>query len=350
MKKIYFPLILVALLMGSIACQPKQNSSDDTAKNDSLKAIPVKVLTLAEVEESNELSYATSISANETVYLAPASPGRVDKIHVEIGDRVSKGQLIAEMDKTQLRQAEIQLKQLEVDFNRMKTLSETNTISKQQYDQVKVQYDVALSNVNFLKENTNLLAPFSGIITEKYFEDGELYSGAPNTQAGKAAIVIIQQINPVKAIINISEKHFTNVNHNMPVTLEVETYGNESFEGSIALIHPTINAATRTFSAEVIVPNADRKLRPGMYGKVNVHLGNYQALMVPALAVLQQKGTAQRFVFIHDNGIAKKVWVKIGKRYDDKLEIISEDIKVGDQLIVAGQQNLEDQKKIKIMK
>jgi membrane fusion protein, multidrug efflux system len=71
----------------------------------------------------------------------------------------------------------------------------------QQYDQLKTQYDVARSNVDFLKENTRLVAPFSGVISGRYFEPGELYSGAPNTQAGKAAVLSIVQIDRLKPLL-----------------------------------------------------------------------------------------------------------------------------------------------------
>ena len=109
--------------------------------------------------------------------MAPAQPGRINKIKVEIGDRVGKGQVIAEMDRTTLNQAELQLINLEKDFRRLDTLMSVGGVAAQQYDQVKTQLDITRTNVEFLRENVVLSSPFAGIITAKYFENGELYSG-----------------------------------------------------------------------------------------------------------------------------------------------------------------------------
>ena len=107
------------------------------------------------------------------MYYAPAATGRIEKIYVEVGDRIKKGQLLVEMDRTQLVQAEVQLKNLETEYNRAVQLNETGSISKQAYDAAVTQYEVAKANVDFLKENTKMLAPFDGIVTGKYFENGE---------------------------------------------------------------------------------------------------------------------------------------------------------------------------------
>lgn len=347
--KYVIPLLfaLTALLVSCSEQTSNVAAHPEVEKKEHLQ--PVKIISLDQSEVTNNLEYTSTLSASEEVYFAPASPGRIDKIFVEIGDRVSKGEQIALMDQTQLVQARIQLKQLEVDFKRMEQLRSTNTISEQQYDQVKVQYDVAKANIAFLEENTSLIAPFSGIVTGKYFEDGEMYSGAPNTPAGKAALVSLMQIRPMEAIISVSEKFFSEVHEDMEATLRTDVYPADTFRGQIHRIHPTINSATRTFNVELRVNNNDELLRPGMYSKVYLNLGDYSAFMVPALAVLQQQGTADRFVFIHKDGVAHKVYVKIGKRFDDQLEIIADEITKGTQIVVSGQRNLMDQQEVKVI-
>ncbi len=120
-----------------------------------------------------------------------------------------------------------------------------------------------------------------------------------------------------------------------------EVYPDEVFSGKVFRIHPTINAATRTFTAEIKVPNRIEKLHPGMFARVSLKLGVKEALIVPAIAVLQQSGTNERYVMLAENGTARKVTVKILNRHDDQLEIASPDLKGGEQLIYAGQSNLE---------
>ena len=103
-----------------------------------------------------------------------------------------------------------------------------------------------------------------------------------------------------------------------------------------------MNAATRTFTVEVKVPNKQHKLAPGMFARVSLKLGETEALIVPSIAVMQQTGTNERYVMLHENGSAKKVNVEIVNRHDDQLEITSPSLHGGEQLIYAGQSRLED--------
>jgi membrane fusion protein (multidrug efflux system) len=267
---------------------------------------------------------------------------------VKVGDRVKKGDLLAKMDETQLNNAKLQLAQLETDFERMKTLRESNSISAQQFEQVKTQVEVTRASVNFLSDNTKLIAPFGGVITGKFFENGELYSGAPNTPAGKAAIVIIQQIESLKAIISISENYFTELKVGNPISIKSEIYPDKTFEGKIDRIYPTIDPMTRSFKIEVRVANGEGKLRPGMFSEAALKLGEIDAIVVSDIAILQQEGTNIRYVFINNNGIAKRVVVELGERINDQIEIISPEIKEGDELVIAGQAVISEGSKLKV--
>ena len=95
--------------------------------------------------------------------------------------------------------------------------------------------------------------------------------------------------------------------------------------------------------------NADYRLRPGMYSAVTLELGDRQALLVPSLAVIKQTGTNNRYIFIHENGICRRKNVQIGERIDDKLELIPDGIKGGEELIYAGQLNLMDGDEVKVV-
>jgi len=158
--------------------------------------MPVSKTTIART-----IDYTSTILAYEEVNLAPSTPGRVDKIYVEVGDRVQKGQNLFLMDRTQYYANKIQLANLEKDLARIDTLFKLGSVTEQLYDQTNAQYEVMKTNVEFMEENTLLEAPFDGIITGKYLEDGELYSGAPG-MSGKAAVVTLMQINPVKIIVS----------------------------------------------------------------------------------------------------------------------------------------------------
>jgi RND family efflux transporter MFP subunit len=341
-------IVSIGFLYTSCNYGTKAKPDSQTGDVEEAKVRPVKIEKITKQEVARTIEYPASLMANEEVYLAPSTPGRIIKINAEVGDRVRAGQLLVQMDPTQLNTTELQLLSLEKDMQRFDTLIQYGGIARQQYDQMKTQVDVTRANYELLKTNTNLVAPFSGIITGKYFENGELYSGAPNTQAGKAAIVVIQQTNPIKAMISVSEKYYPIVKTGMEVSLTSEIYPDETFTGRISLIYPTINASTKTFNVEIQIPNASEKLRPGMFAKINLELGKELAIVVPSATILQQLGTNTRYVFIYDNGVAKKVNVKLGKRFDDKVEIISDEISETDQLIISGHTSLNNGSKVRL--
>ena len=349
--------ILIANIMFLIAmagCSPGPENENKTTNVDGDPAIienpeAVKIVTLQKRKIARTIEYSSSLTAFEENHLAPSAPGRIEKIFVEVGDRVKKGKLLAQMDRTQFHQAVIQLKTIETDFLRLDTLNKVGGISKQQYDQIKAQYDIARSNVEFLRENTILKAPFNGIISGKYYENGEMFSGAPNTSVGKAAILSIVQIDPLKAIVNISEKYYPLIHTEMDAMVTCDIYQGEIFPGRVLRVYPTIDPATRSFTIEVKINNREDQLRPGMFCRVSISMGEEMALVVPSLAVLKLQGSNERFIFLEENGKARRLTVIIGKRYDDMVEIISDELKEGNKLIISGQAKLTDGVAVTVM-
>ncbi|MFR7808944.1 MAG: efflux RND transporter periplasmic adaptor subunit [Butyricimonas faecihominis] len=127
-KNLILSIIAIAILAG---CSGKK---DKTTDSDVVEAIPVKVQKLEKTDIARTLDYAANLEADKQVFYAPAATGRIEKIYVEVGDQIKKGQVLVEMDKTQLVQAEVQLKNLETEYNRAIQLNETGSISKQAYD------------------------------------------------------------------------------------------------------------------------------------------------------------------------------------------------------------------------
>jgi len=329
--------------LGITSCmmKPAEETDTETAVVEK-KVQPVKVMDLDYRETAVEQNITATIIAFEETYLSPALQGRIRSVKVEVNDHVAKGQLLVEMDRTQLDQTRLQYQNLKTDLARMDTLLQYGSITQQAYDQMKSQVDVTSLVLQNLEENTLLRAPYSGIITGKYYSDGELFSPTPNTPVGKAALVSMIQINPLKVMVNMSEKNLPLVKEGMSAIISTDVFPGETFAGKVFRIHPTVSAATRTFTTEIKVPNKGEKLRPGMFARVNLKLGEKDALIVPSVAVLQQAGTNERYVMLQENGVAKRVSVRILKRHDDQLEIASPEIKGGEQLIYAGQSNLEE--------
>ena len=352
----YFRTISAIMISGLLiaACSSKdKNKATSSAVPVTVTekpAIPVKVATLSKTKIARTIEYTATVLPFEEVNMAPSTPGRIEKIYVEVGDRVNKGDKLFLMDRTQLYQLELQLSSLSKDLNRMDTLLKTGSIKQQQYDQLKTQYDVTKTNVDFMTENSLLTAPFNAVVTGKYFENGEIYSGAPTTQTGRSAVVAVMQVNPLKVNVNISEQYYPLIKNGMKAEVNADVYKNEKFTGTVFRISPTINSATRSFNVEMELPNRNELLKPGMFVRVSMDLGEVETFVVPANTVLVQEGTNIRYVFIEKNNVAERIEVILGKRFDDQLEIISTTIKEGDMLVTEGQARLINGDKVEIMK
>ncbi len=350
MNKINVLSFVLAGIMFLTACsqnEKKTGAKASASAEEAVASIPVKTIPVTKTRIARTIDYTATIQAYEEVNMAPSTPGRVDEIYVEVGDRVQKGQKLFLMDRTQYYATKIQLANLEKDLARMDTLIKVGSIKQQTYDQMKAQYDVTKTNVDFMEQNTLLEAPFSGIITGKYFENGELYSGAPS-MTGKAAVVTLMQINPVKITVSISEQNYPLIKNGMKARIVADVYPDKEFSGRIFRVHPTVDAMSRSFEAEIEIPNNNELLRPGMFARVYIDMGEVEAFVLPSNAVMVQEGTNDRYVFINVAGVASRREVKLGKRFDDMVEIAEGKISEGDNLVVEGQARLIDGRKIEV--
>jgi len=341
--------IFAGILAMEISCAPKQDNDTTQSNNIANKVSAVRTMVVKESLVNRTIEYNANLKPFKEVHLAPASPGKIEKINVNVSDRVHKGQVLVLMDRTNLEQAKINLMNLETNFKRSDTLKKTNSISDQQYDQVKTAYETAKTSYQFLLDNTLLRAPFDGIISGKYFENGEIYSGAPIPTIGKSAVLSIVQIDNLKALVSIAAAYYPLVNLGMKADVTSDIFPEMTFPGKIYRIYPTIDDATKTFTVEIRVPNNNLKLRPGMFAKVKLNLGQEKALLIPTIAIIKQIGTNDKYVFVNHDNRAEKRLIKPGSVYDDQTEIL-EGLKAGDELVVTGQNKLMENSPIKIVK
>jgi membrane fusion protein, multidrug efflux system len=339
MKSLFITLLLLTAMAFASCSGKKQETAEDSASS---RTENVRVTPLETREVSRTIEYTGTLLPWEEVHIAPAQPGRIMQIPVEVGTRVSAGTLLVQMDPTQLLQAQLQLSNLETDFQRLDTLRKSGSIAQQQFDQLKTQYEITKTNVEFLRNNTRLTAPFSGIISGKYHEPGEMFSGAPNPMTGKAAVVSLVQIDRLKITVAVSEQYFPRIRNGMTAIVITDIYPDREFNGTIFRIHPTIDPMSRSFNVEVMISNTGNLLRPGMFSRVSLDLDKIEALLLPAAAVLKMQGSNDRFLFKEENGKAVRVPVTTGRRYDDLIEVFSDKLKKGDRIITSGQARLID--------
>ena len=166
---------------------------------------------------------------------------------------------------------------------------------------------------------------------------------APNPKSGgKGAIVTIMKIDKVKVLFGVSEKYFSVLSKGIETEIRLDFFPDKIFQGKIYKKHPTIDRMTRTFTIEAVFSNKAELLRPGMFSRVTLQLGEINTLLVPSLAVMKQTGTNDRYVFVFEEGKAIRKTVQVGRLFDDNIEILS-GLNQNDQLIVLGQGSLLDQ-------
>jgi len=334
-------LFLFSIFLG-VSC-----SSTGNDENNKERKRPVRVAS-ADIENvSNDLEFTGVVQAYEVAHIAPSMPVRIEKILVDVGDKVSKGQLLVQMDRTQLFQAQVQLKNLEKELSRLDTLLKAGAVTQQNYDQLKTQYDVAKSNIANLSTQTEIRSSLTGIVTGRYYSDGEMFSMTPGP-AGKPAIVTVNQVQPVKVIINVSERYFPVLQTGQTAEVTSDVFPNRVFNGRVNKLSPVVDRVSGTFSAEIVIDNKDEALRPGMFARVSLNLGQQDVFLVPALAVLKQSGSDERFVFVVEDQKAVRKTVETGRKFDARIEILS-GIKQGQHLVVSGQHNLIQGSEVEVL-
>lgn len=325
----YIQLVSFMFILLMSAC----TESKDKKGVDVISEKPrVKLATVTARQVDQILEYTATVEAEVKNNIAPASPVRIDHIYVEVGDKVSKGQKLVQMDAASLKQLKLQLDNQEIEFRRLDELYKVGGVSKSEWDASKMSLDVKKTSYRNLLENTSLLSPISGIITARNYDNGDMYNG--NTP-----VLVVEQIVPVKLLINISENYFSKIKKGSPVKVKFDVFEGEVFNGKISLIYPTINAATRTFPVELVLDNKDMKVRPGMFARVEVNFGSENHVVVPDLAVVKQAGSGDRYVFVYEKGIVHYKKVELGRRMGSEYELIS-GVDNNSQVVVAGHARL----------
>lgn len=339
MKTIH-KIILSLLVIGLTACGSK-NTQTDAEANENKQLPKVKIQQVAARDVKQIYEFTATVEPIVKNNINPTSPGRIRRIFVEIGDKVVKGQRLAEMDAVNLVNLETQIKNYRRTYNRISELYAVGGASQQELDNTKLQLSLAEANLKTLQENTLLVSPINGIISTRNYDNGDMYNG-------QQPILTVMQINPVQLKIHVSETFFSKVKINMPVDISLDVYEGETFKGKISLIHPTIDEKSRTFGIEIKLDNPGSKIRPGMFARVNINFGTLKRVVVPDQAIIKQAGSGNRFVYIIEEGKASYREVELGRRIGTEYELIS-GIESGSEVVVSGQSKLTDGMAVEII-
>ncbi len=334
MRRDFFKLMVMALLV--TACSG--GAKTEVEQEESLRSVKVTTLETQIVEQ--RVQFTGNIEPLAKNAISSAAAQRIEKVYVEVGDRVTKGQLLVKMEDINYTQTLIQLQNLRRDLARVEALYESGGASEQQYQQLKTQVDVLEESIVNIEQNTKLLSPINGVVTHRNFDGGDLAVGQP--------ILVVMQISPVKILVSISEEFFPKVKIGTPVDIELDIYPESKFTGRVMLIHPTIDPFTRSFIAEVRIDNPGSKLRPGMYARSILKLGEAERVVIPDMAVIKRPGTNERYTFVLNGDRVEERVIQLGSRDGEYYEVL-EGLDAGEQVVYAGHSYLLDNTKVKVV-
>ena len=330
----------ILALLAAVSCGSNEGKTEQAAPVAATPNVEVAVAQARAVPQ--ESTYASTVEAYVVNNIMPQQGGRIRKINVEVGDYVSKGQILAEMDRLQLDQLALQIQNDDAEYERIKSLYEEGGMSRSDFEAAELGYKVRKSNYQNVEENTILRSPVTGYVTARNFDVGDMF-------AMSAPLFTVQQVVPVKLLVGISESEYTKVKKGDTVTLTVDALPGRTFRGKIDRLYPVIDAATHTFKAEVVVDNQNRVLRPGMYARVTVNFGSRSSVVVPDQALVKQEGTGTRFIYVlQEDGTVKYLPVKTGRHIGTEYEII-EGLQDGWKVVVKGQAALRDGVKVNVL-
>ena len=353
-------ILLIFLALGILSsCKPKPKP-EAKGQEQTFGAAPVKVFKAVRMNISEKLFYTGTIEAWQKINLTPDVGGKIARILVNEGDRVSKGQVLAELDAEaitlQLKQAEAAMAVAQASFNnaqtnleRMERLSKEKAVSDQQYEQVKLGYDSAKAQLEQAQAAVNLAqhsldvsirkAPFSGVIASRNAEVGDVINPmmggfSPGSAGGVLTLV---DFSRVKIKVDISGADISRIQKGQAATLRVPTIPGQKFNGVVQVVNLAADPLTKKFGIEVSADNPDQVLRPGTFGEIIIEVHSHDnALVVPQKAVLENK-----YIFIAQDGKAARKEITLGLQNTTMIEILS-GIAEGDLVIAEGNFGLED--------
>ena len=320
---------------------------------------------------AEQLQIVGNLIGAASVEVAPKISGRLRRVDLRLGDAVTRGQEVARVEDDELRQqvnqaeasyevARATVRQREADLvlarttrERSQSLFSRALVSRQELDDAEARYQAANAQLDLARaqfdeagarleelrinlENTVMVSPVDGFIGRRYLDPGAYVTS--NT-----AVVSVVDISLVRLVANLVERDLRLVEEGVRARIGVDAFPGESFGGRVARIAPVLDPATRTAEIEIEVPNPDFRLKPGMYARVSLVVGNKsQALVVPREAVVIR--TSARGVFRVDaaGGSATAQFVSLVIGLEDELHVeVVEGLSEGDRVVTTGAAGLQ---------
>jgi membrane fusion protein, multidrug efflux system len=352
--------IIILLVLAFFRLQDTLSSS---SKRPSLVPI-ISAENPKRTEMINSMNQTGDIIADQQAGIFSKVSGNIEKIYVDIGQRVIKDQVLALIDTTiysqnvkqaygSYLQAEANTQNAKTNYERNKKLLDQNLIAQQDLDNSKTAYDIAyaqkeVASANYKNAKTQLsycrvTAPFSGYITKRNYDAGAyVTAGSQST-----TIFILMDLDQVKIYANIPEKNITFIDIIKDAQVIVDAYKDKSFTAVLRRTSGALDINTRTMQVEFDIENREHLLKPGMYAQINLVLEKRENILtLPSNVILNdEKGD---YVFkLNSDTTAMKTYVQTGFKQEKQTEIVS-GINDSDKIIILGYTQVKDKMKVKV--
>lgn len=311
------------------------------------QTVPVRVVNpfLGEIAESIRTSGTLEADREADVYAKLV--GLCQKVFVEEGDQVKAGDVLAKLEDEELRlayeQALARLEKARADYERADQLYKEGLASQQVYQDASVQLRLAQADYDLARkrfQDTSVVSPLAGLVTARKIKPGDLVTT-------NQALFHVVDLDPLRVEVYVPERDYFRVRQGQTVLLTVDTFPDTTFRSTVERLNPVIDAASGMAKVTVVVENADRRLRPGMFARVQIVTEvRKKALLVPKEAVLLRG--EQNFVFVVRDDVAREVPVEIGFQEADRVEVLK-GLAFEDQVVVQGQLRLQNETRVRIV-
>jgi RND family efflux transporter MFP subunit len=333
----------------------------------------VELASVKRADMAETITVVGNLIGEATVEAVPKVAGRIETISVRLGDRVRRGQMLAKIEDRELqeqvrqaqasfdvsaatiRQREADLRFSQTNLDRSKNLFDRQLIPRQTFDDAEARYQAAAAQLDLAKAqhqqsmarldelkinlgNTVITSPVNGFVGKRTLDPGAWVT--PNS-----ALLSVVDISTVRMVANVVEKDLRRITAGHRASVVVDAFPGEEFSGRVARVSPVLDPATRTAQIEVEIENADFRLKPGMYARVDFTVERRpNTLVVPANALVDVEG--RHGVFRPADGdVAKFHPIEVGLSTDQLVEVAS-GLAEGDRVVTTGAAALREGDKI----
>ena len=363
-RKLVVGIVAASTLFAAFAC--KKPASKEAASAETFGAAPVKIFKVQRARITEKLTYTGTLEAWTKINITPEAGGKIARIYVQAGDRVAKGQLLAELEtesiRLQLKQAEAGVAVAEASYadalrnkERMDRLIKENAVSEMQREKIQLAFDAAAAQLEQARAGLNLAghaldvslmkAPFAGVIASKNAEVGDVINPMMGGFGGGAGgVLTLMDYSKVKLAVAISSEDIGRIRKGQEAVLRVGSFPGRDFRGAVRVVNLTADPLSKKFGVEVVIDNPDAALRPGTFGDLVFEVQSHEnALVVPQLAVLENT-----YVFVAEGGKAVKKNVVLGIQNTTMVEVL-DGLAEGDAVVVEGNFGLEEGAAVQVL-